>query len=152
MIFGVGAVIAMLSIGSGAERQALEMIDRLGVRNLLVRNPKLEHEELQEIRKKSVGVSLRDARAIVDAVPGVAVVAPRVEIRTYKCWPRAARPEPTCSASTTALDADAPPRSPMPLPRPARRGRPCAGGGRRTRAARRISSASPRRSGRVQDQ
>jgi putative ABC transport system permease protein len=84
MIFGVGAVIAMLSIGSGAERQALEMIDRLGVRNLLVRNPKLEHEELQEIRKKSVGVSLRDARAIVDAVPGVAVVAPRVEIRTYK--------------------------------------------------------------------
>jgi len=26
MIFGVGAVIAMLSIGAGAERQAMEMI------------------------------------------------------------------------------------------------------------------------------
>ncbi len=37
MIFGVGAVIAMLSIGAGAERQALEMIDRLGLRNVLVR-------------------------------------------------------------------------------------------------------------------
>ena len=84
MIFGVGAVIAMLSIGSGAERQALEMIDRLGVRNLLVRNPKLERDELEEIRKKSLGVSLRDARAIVDAMPTVEVVAPRVEIRTYK--------------------------------------------------------------------
>ena len=84
MIFGVGAVIAMLSIGAGAERQALEMIDRLGVRNLLVRNPKLEQDELKEIRKKSLGVSLRDARAIVDAVPGAELVAPRVEIRTFK--------------------------------------------------------------------
>ena len=37
MIFGVGAVIAMLSIGEGAERQAMAMIERLGVRNILVR-------------------------------------------------------------------------------------------------------------------
>ncbi|HEX6863616.1 MAG TPA: ABC transporter permease, partial [Thermoanaerobaculia bacterium] len=32
MIFGVGAVIAMLAIGAGAERQALGMIERLGLR------------------------------------------------------------------------------------------------------------------------
>ena len=37
MIFGVGAVIAMLAIAGGAERQALDMIERLGVRNVLVR-------------------------------------------------------------------------------------------------------------------
>ncbi len=29
MIFGVGAVIAMLSIGEGAEREAMAMIERL---------------------------------------------------------------------------------------------------------------------------
>ena len=37
MIFGVGAVIAMLSIGAGAEQQAMEMIERLGLHNILVR-------------------------------------------------------------------------------------------------------------------
>ena len=30
MIFGVGAVIAMLSVGEGAEREALKMIDSMG--------------------------------------------------------------------------------------------------------------------------
>ena len=30
MIFGVGAVIAMLNIGEGAEREALKMIDTMG--------------------------------------------------------------------------------------------------------------------------
>ena len=34
IIFGVGAVIAMLSIGAGAERQALEIIDAMGLRNV----------------------------------------------------------------------------------------------------------------------
>ena len=29
MIFGVGAVIAMMSIGAGAERRAMEMIERM---------------------------------------------------------------------------------------------------------------------------
>ena len=33
MIFGVGAVIAMLSIGAGGEKKALEAIGRLGLRN-----------------------------------------------------------------------------------------------------------------------
>ena len=36
MMFGVGAVIAMLSIGAGAEKQALALIDRLGTRNVVV--------------------------------------------------------------------------------------------------------------------
>ena len=37
MIFGVGAVIAMLSIGAGGEKKALEAIGRLGLRNVIVR-------------------------------------------------------------------------------------------------------------------
>jgi putative ABC transport system permease protein len=84
MIFGVGAVIAMLSIGAGAERQAMEMIERMGLHNVLVRTRDLKNDELLDIRKKSVGVSQRDARAILDAVPGVERVAPRVEIDVYK--------------------------------------------------------------------
>jgi putative ABC transport system permease protein len=84
MIFGVGAVIAMLSIGAGAERQALEMIERLGVRNVLLRSKEMKDDELEEVRKKSQGLSWRDAQAIKDAVPGVDTVAGKIEIEAYK--------------------------------------------------------------------
>src|SRR5262245_44343246 len=84
MIFGVGAVIAMLSIGAGAERQALEMIERLGLRNVILRTKEMKDEELEEIRKKSQGLSWRDAQAIQDAVPGVDLVAARLQIDPYK--------------------------------------------------------------------
>jgi putative ABC transport system permease protein len=93
MIFGVGAVIAMLSIGGGAEQQAMEMIQRMGVNNILVRNSKLKEDELEEIRKKSVGVAQRDARAILDAVPGVELAEPRVEVETYKIMAAGAKSE-----------------------------------------------------------
>ncbi len=84
MIFGVGAVIAMMSIGAGAQRQALASIERLGLRNVLVRAKSLKDDELQEIRQKSLGVSSRDAAAIAEAVPGVEMVAPRIRIDPYK--------------------------------------------------------------------
>ena len=83
MIFGVGAVIAMLSIGAGAERQALEMIERLGLRNVLVRTVEPPPNERAEVRSKSLGVSERDAVAIVEAVPGVEMAAPKVEIEPW---------------------------------------------------------------------
>ena len=56
IIFGVGAVIAMLSIGAGAERQALEIIDAMGLRNVVVKDKDFDREnELLEIRRKSAG-------------------------------------------------------------------------------------------------
>jgi putative ABC transport system permease protein len=36
MIFGVAAVVAMLSIGAGAQQQVMAMIEAMGVRNLIV--------------------------------------------------------------------------------------------------------------------
>jgi putative ABC transport system permease protein len=84
MIFGVGAVIAMMSIGAGAERQALASIERLGLRNVLVRAKTFKDDELREIRQQSLGVSQRDAAAIAEAVPGVDLVVPRIHIDPYK--------------------------------------------------------------------
>ncbi|MCH9651711.1 MAG: ABC transporter permease [Deltaproteobacteria bacterium] len=83
VVFGVGAVIAMLSIGAGAELQAQGMIERLGLKNVLIRAETLAGDQLQEARKKSAGLSFRDSEAILDAVPGVAGVAPKVEIDPY---------------------------------------------------------------------
>ena len=84
MMFGVGAVNAMLSIGAGAEREALALIDRLGTRNVVVRAKTFKPDELEEIRKKSIGLSTRDVEAIEEAVPGVDFAAPRLEIEPYK--------------------------------------------------------------------
>jgi putative ABC transport system permease protein len=84
MIFGVGAVIAMLSIGAGGEQKALEAIGKLGLRNVIVRAKQIKPEDRAELRKKSLGVSLRDAEAIMEAVPNVERVLPRVEIKAYK--------------------------------------------------------------------
>jgi putative ABC transport system permease protein len=83
-MFGVGAVIAMLSIGAGAERRALALIDKLGVRNVVIRAKEFKPEELAEIRKKSLGLSLRDIEAIREAVPGAELVAPKLKIEPYK--------------------------------------------------------------------
>ncbi len=83
MMFGVGAVIAMLSIGAGAEQEALQMIERLGLRNLVVRAKSLEGAELTEARTKSMGLSLRDIDAIREAVPEVQHVAARVAIEPW---------------------------------------------------------------------
>ena len=84
MIFGVGAVIAMLSIGAGGEKKALEAIGKLGLRNVIVRAKVVKSDERAELRKKSLGVSLRDGEAIAEAGPNVAMVRPRVEVKAYK--------------------------------------------------------------------
>ncbi len=83
MIFGVGAVIAMLAIGAGAEQQALESIRSLGLHNVLVRARSIDPEKREQVRKKSLGVSLRDGEAIREAVPGVEAVVPKVEVNAY---------------------------------------------------------------------
>src|SRR3954447_220184 len=84
MVFGVGAVIAMLSIGAGGEQKALEAIGRLGLQNVLVKAKEVKPEDRQELRKKSLGVSLRDGEAIAEAVPNVEMVLPRLEVKPYK--------------------------------------------------------------------
>ena len=85
IIFGAGAVIAMLSIGAGAERQALETIDAMGLRNVLVKDKVFDRDdEKQEIRRKSAGLAFRDADAIRDAVPGVERVIAKIEVEPWK--------------------------------------------------------------------
>ncbi len=83
IMFGVGAVIAMLSIGAGAEQQSLELIDQLGVRNVVVRSLSFDDAELEEIRKHSPGLSQRDIVAMKEAIPNLEFVAPRSVISPW---------------------------------------------------------------------
>jgi putative ABC transport system permease protein len=83
IIFGVASVIAMLSIGEGAKREAIAKYQDLGVNNIIIREKKLSDTELEEVRAKfSQGLTIRDANAIREIVPGVTKIASQAEIST----------------------------------------------------------------------
>jgi putative ABC transport system permease protein len=85
----------MLSIGAGAERQALEIIDAMGLRNVVVKDKRFDRDnELQEIRRKSAGLAARDAQAIREAVPGVERVVEKIEVEAWKVLSSAGRAKP----------------------------------------------------------
>ena len=63
IIFGVGAVISMLSIGAGAQAQALEVIDSMGLRNIIIRDkPVGAAGPLYHCGRSSLGLSLARPR------------------------------------------------------------------------------------------
>jgi len=84
MIFGVGAVIAMLAIGAGAEEQALQAIRQMGLRNILIEGKEYEPDELLRIRERTLGLSRRDVEAIVSVVPHVVSSAGTRTIKAYQ--------------------------------------------------------------------
>ncbi|MPQ49260.1 FtsX-like permease family protein [Marinifilum sp. N1E240] len=80
IIFGVASVIAMLSIGEGAKREAIKKFQQLGVNNIIIRDKDLSDEELETARAKfSQGLSLEDVEAIKNIVPQVENIAPQAE-------------------------------------------------------------------------
>ena len=45
IVFGVGSVVAMLSVGEGASKKALEQIRKLGSNNIIISSVKSAEEE-----------------------------------------------------------------------------------------------------------
>lgn len=80
IIFGVASVIAMLSIGEGAKREAIKKYQQLGVNNIIIRDMDLSDKELESMRAKfSPGLSLKDVQAIRNIVPQIVDLAPQAE-------------------------------------------------------------------------
>ena len=71
ILFGVAAVIGILSIGEGARREQDELIAKLGILNFQIHNRDLsgDPEQEQEIRRVSDGLTLEDADALAAALP-----------------------------------------------------------------------------------
>lgn len=83
IIFGVASVIAMLSIGEGAKREAIAKYQDLGVNNIIIREKKLSDSEQEEVRAKfSPGLTLQDAEVIEEIVPDVSYIAAQAELNT----------------------------------------------------------------------
>jgi putative ABC transport system permease protein len=89
MIFGVGAVVAMLSITAGAQKEMLSFIDLLGVNNIIVEAKEaVDRNELQARRLVSPGLSFRDYRAITENIPGLEASTPRKRFKPLKILPK----------------------------------------------------------------
>jgi len=77
IVFGVAAVVAMLSVGEGARREILAEVGRLGVNRVTVRAGALSRSTEAEAGKlQSPGLSLADAEAISEVSPNVLSLAP----------------------------------------------------------------------------
>jgi putative ABC transport system permease protein len=88
IIFGVGSVIAMLSIGAGARQEILDRIGELGVKNIIVNSVKPPEEvkaEDQEERINRYGLKFDDRDRIEETCDTVARVLP-VNVTKERVW------------------------------------------------------------------
>ena len=90
IVFGVAAVIAMLSIGEGAQREAQQLISLLGLHQVLVESVLIEgdNEDAIEARKASLGLRVEDGKVLLGAVPQLEAVGGRKELKIEDLLPR----------------------------------------------------------------
>ena len=89
MIFGVAAVVSMLSIAGGARQKVMAMIEQMGVRNLIVEaNETTEWQAHSKIRKISPGLTFEDYRVIRDDVSDIVASTPRKRMTPSKTIPK----------------------------------------------------------------
>jgi len=90
IVFGVGSVIGMLAIGSGAKEESLRFIEQLGVRNVLVdARPTASREEFQQRRRSSPGLSERDVRILKANIEGLETLSARRTLHPARVLPAA---------------------------------------------------------------
>src|ERR1041384_6176708 len=90
IIFGVAAVISMLAIGNGAQREILAQIKLVGVNNIVIKPiVQQQKEKVEEVagkrdkRKYSPGLTVRDLRSIEPTIPGISKISPEIILDTY---------------------------------------------------------------------
>lgn len=76
IIFGVGSVIAMLSIGEGARQETIEQIELLGTNNLIIKEKTIITKDEKTKTNFSPGLNLKDVNAIKEINPYVKFVTP----------------------------------------------------------------------------
>lgn len=92
IIFGVAAVISMLAIGNGAQKEILEQMKMVGANNIII-NPMQESStaddkgssggngEVASSKKRGAGLTMRDVEAIRTVLPTLAHISPQVVYR-----------------------------------------------------------------------
>ncbi|MEE9360966.1 MAG: ABC transporter permease [Cellulophaga sp.] len=91
IIFGVAAVITMLSIGNGAEKEILAQLELVGVNNIVITPIPDEVDEdaieeddgKNETKKFSKGLDILDVISIQKNIPTVKLISPEIILETY---------------------------------------------------------------------
>ena len=84
IIFGVAAVIAMLSIGEGAKQESLDQIRQMGINNIIVQHWDKDDDEGEGAstdQNRSSGLSWDDAASIEKICPIADYVTPQRELK-----------------------------------------------------------------------
>ena len=79
VVFGVGSVVAMLSVGEGASKEALEQIRKLGSNNIIVSSTKPVEDEMastQHSHMSIFGLTYDDYARMMRSYSGVRQTAP----------------------------------------------------------------------------
>src|ERR1051325_2621354 len=94
IVFGVGSVIGMLAIGSGAKEESLRFIEQLGVRNILVDSRPAARQEEVHRRRSSPGLSERDVRILQANIEAVETLSARKTLHPARVLPKPSRDLP----------------------------------------------------------
>ncbi|MHC4630621.1 MAG: ABC transporter permease [Planctomycetota bacterium] len=79
VVFGVGSVVAMLSVGEGASKEALEQIRKLGSNNIIISSVKSAEEEAtstQHSHMSIYGLTYKDHIRVAESFGNVKQTAP----------------------------------------------------------------------------
>jgi len=79
IVFGVGSVVAMLSVGEGASKEALEQIRKLGSNNIIITSIKSIEEESASITRSRMsvyGLTYEDHLRVSESFKGIRRTAP----------------------------------------------------------------------------
>ncbi|MGY0425638.1 MAG: ABC transporter permease [Polaribacter sp.] len=92
IIFGVAAVITMLAIGNGAQKEILAQLELVGVNNIVIvpildkkgDNPNEDSNDgANESKRFSKGLDILDVASIQENLPSVKNVSPEIFLETY---------------------------------------------------------------------
>jgi putative ABC transport system permease protein len=100
LIFGIGAIVAMQAVGEGSRREALRLVQGLGLNNLIVEAKTFDSETLREQRARSLGLTRADARAALAVVPGADRFAAEKRIKTHAVFSEAGSGDAQASGVT----------------------------------------------------
>jgi putative ABC transport system permease protein len=84
VVFGVGSVVAMLSVGEGASQEALSQIRRLGSNNIIISSVKPAEEQATNTMRASMsvyGLTYEDHRRLSESFKNIRQTAPAKLVR-----------------------------------------------------------------------
>ncbi|HKI78010.1 MAG TPA: ABC transporter permease [Ignavibacteriaceae bacterium] len=81
IIFGVAAVIAMMSIGEGAKEETLQQIELMGTNNIIIKKAVAPQIKKNKKASFSTGLTIKDAKAIKEINPMVSEITPQRDMK-----------------------------------------------------------------------